>query len=530
MSLRAPRRGRPPKAGAEPLSFEALNRRRSELWSVSLFSVAALTVAVGIFSLGRDMLPETLRFESFSNWIVLVLLGGLLLSFILYVAEKEKSLRRISHQLFEEKIRTERLSQRLRETAKLSRVGRAMNATLDLPVVLDMILDQALELLGGQEASIMLLDPEGGFLEVVSYRGAAADAVLGARMPLGEGIAGVVAEQRQPLLLQQSPGPPVEGAGHEERSINSAMSCPLVRRDELLGVLNITETAGLHGFNPSDLDALGFFAEHAAIALGNARLFAKERETIERLEELDRLKSDFLANVSHELRSPLASIIGSARTIKRSGSRMPAHEMENFIDVIDRQGGRLLSLVEELLTSSKVDSGRFKVRRVKVEIGPFLDQLVNDMCASQLGEPRKVMIELRSNDPVVWCDDRALNHIVRNLIDNAIKYSEEGTTVHVSAEKTPSEVVFTFSDEGRGIPEEMMEHIFERFRQLDPSNTRAVGGVGLGLSIVKALVDVHNGSIEVESEVGKGSTFTVRIPQRSPDRDQPVGVSAANPV
>ncbi len=510
--------GRKGRAGAPEISLDDLNKRRGQLWSMSLFWASALTISLAVFSVGRNMLPEVLRFESMGNWILLVLLAGLMASLLLYVAEKESSLRRLADQLLEEKVRSAGLSHRLQEAAKMSEVARAINGSLDLPVVLDTILEQALDLLGGDEASIMLLSSDGTHLEVVSYRGTAHDTVLGARVELGQGISGVVAEQRTPLLLGSDPGPPVEGRGHPERSITSAMSCPLVRREQLVGVLNITQTSENRRFIQDDLKALGFFAEHAAIALGNARTFARERETVTRLEELDRLKQDFLANVSHELRSPLASIIGSAKTIRRNSDRMTTDDLFSFIDVIDRQGQRLLGLVEELLTSSGVESGGIKLQRTRIELASFIDDIVADMDAAHGSGQRKILTELRSQDPVIWCDERALNHIVRNLVDNAIKYSEEKTTITITAEQRPSEVVITVTDEGRGIPGHLHDQIFDRFRQVDPSSTRSVGGVGLGLAIVKSLVELHNGTITLESQEGKGSTFVVTIPQRSPDR------------
>lgn len=523
MSVRAlralPRFGRDARKerAAKRLSLEQVKRRRSELWTMSLFWVATLTVAVAIFSVGRDLLPDALRISSLENWVVLVLLAGLMIALLLYTAEKEASLRQLEQALLEEKIYSERLGQRLAETAELSKVGRAINTTLDLPVVLDLILDHALDLLGGQEASIMLLDRDGERLETMSYRGATTG-VVGSTVALGEGIAGMAAEQLTPML-HAAPGPAAEGDGEPTRIVNSTMSSPLVRRDELLGVLNVSETSGSKHFEQHDLDALGFFAEHAAIAIGNARLFAKERDAVSRLEDLDRLKSDFLANVSHELRSPLASIIGSVRTIKRAGERMGPDDHGHFLEVIDRQGQRLLKMVEELLTSANVDSGRYKMRRVRVELESFIKEVVGDIKTSQIAAGREVGIELRTPDPVVWCDDRALNHILRNLIENAFKYSKEGRPVSITAEQHETEVIIEVIDRGQGIPEDQLHIIFDRFSQLDSSSTRQVGGVGLGLSIVKGLVDAHNGTIEVESEVGRGTTFRVRIPQRSGNRE-----------
>jgi signal transduction histidine kinase len=436
---------------------------------------------------------------------------------MLYVAEKEQALRRLERLLFEERVHSEALSERMAETARLSRVGRAVNATLELPQVLDMILDAAMDLLGGDEASIMLVSQDKASLEVVSYRGEE-DVILGSIIPMGSGISGTVAAEKEPKLLGEKLDPGLTGFGHPERLIHSAMSCPLIRRGEPIGVLNITEIKGERTFGGNDLEAAGFFAEHAAIAIGNARLFAKERETITRLEELDRLKQDFLANVSHELRSPLASIIGSARTIKRNGSSLPVEDREHFMDIIDRQGERLLCLIEDLLTTSRVDSGRFKMSRQRIELESFTEEIARDLRISSLAGNRKIVTQYLSDAPIVWGDARAMQHILRNLVENSFKYSDDGTTVTVVIEERSAEVVMEVRDEGRGIPADEIPHIFERFRQVDHSHTRTVGGVGLGLAIVEGLVTAHNGEIEVDSEVGVGSTFRIRLPKRAVDR------------
>src|SRR5688572_27581808 len=154
----------------------------------------------------------------------------------------------------------------------------------------------------------------------------------------------------------------LRGDAHPERGIRSLMCVPLMRRDELLGVLNLNETEGKRRFSDHDLEALGLFAEHAAIAIGNASLFERERETVARLEELDRLKSDFVATVSHELKTPLTAIIGSATTLSRRGPRMNEEQRGSFIEMIERQGQRLLRLVEDILTSAQIESGMPRLR------------------------------------------------------------------------------------------------------------------------------------------------------------------------
>ncbi len=508
------------------LTLSDVDKRRTQLWSTSLFLVVGVTVAIALVYLGGDFIPDQFKvFEDLTSWVVVVLVGGLALAFLVYVIEKEMSLRRLTTLLVEERVLSAALSNRLSEISALSEVGKAINTTLDLKDVLNMILSSSLELLGGTEGSVMLLDQNRTHLEVVSYRGPVMEPVVAGRTPIGEGIAGTVAARRTAMLIQ---GSEVEGElaakAHPERGIRSSMCVPLMRRDELLGVLNLNETAGKRQFTEHDLEALVLFAEHAAIAIGNASLFEQERETIHRLEELDRLKSDFVATVSHELKTPLTAIIGSATTLSKRASRMTPEQQATFVEMIERQGQRLLRLVQDILTSAHIESGMPKLRRELVDLREATEVIIEDLRHSHPG--REVTLQTNPDRPRTWGDLGALQQVLSNLIENALKYSERGT-VEVVLTETATESVIAVKDHGRGISRQQLDTIFDRFRQVDQSNTRGAGGVGLGLYIVKSLVEAHNGEIKVDSVEGAGTTFTVGLPKRSRDQDKPLLADAA---
>lgn len=503
---------------SQRLTLKEVDRRRVQLWWTSLFIVVAVTVAIAVVYLGDEFLPEELRFyEDLSNWVVVVLVGGLALAFLVYVIEKELHLRRLTSLLVDERVLSAALANRLKEISALSEVGKAINTTLDLKDVLQMILSSSLELLGGTEGSIMLLNDEHTHLEVVSYKGPAMEVVSG-RTEIGKGIAGTVAARREAMLIHDD-GVDEDLPRHPDRGIRSSMCVPLIRRDDLLGVLNLNETQGKRRFTEHDLDALGLFAEHAAIAIGNASLFERERETVARLEELDRLKSDFVATVSHELKTPLTAIIGSATTLSRRGTRMNEEQRGSFIEMIERQGHRLLRLVEDILTSAQIESGMPRLRRELVDLRSAAEVIIGDLAHSQYAEGREINLRTVPEQPHVWGDLGALQQIMSNLIENSLKYSGGGP-IDVLIEEDDAETRITVSDQGVGIPEDKLESIFDRFRQADQSLTRGRGGVGLGLYIVKSLVDAHNGIIEVESEEGKGALFRVSMPKRAEDRER----------
>ena len=370
----------------------------------------------------------------------------------------------------------------------------------------------------------MLLDEEGENLEVVtSFRGPDLENLEEPRCKLGEGIAGRVAAARAPLLIQND-DPVLDTDGHPQRGIYSAMSVPLMRRDELVGVLNINETEGARSFSDQDLNALRFFAEHAAIAIGNARIFESERDTIGRLEELDRLKSDFVATVSHELKTPLTAIIGSAQTLARRRARMNEEQQDNLAVTIERQGKRLLRLVEDVLTTARIESRLPRLRRELVDLREVAEFVVEDLKHNEVSRDKEISIEAQPERPQVWGDMGAIQQILSNLVENALKYSAPGTRVTLRASEGETAATLQVIDQGYGMTAEQIQTIFDRFQQIDSSSTRDSGGFGLGLYIVKSLVEAQNGVVDVKSTPGVGSTFTVTLPMRServtPDEDR----------
>ncbi|MDQ3963568.1 MAG: GAF domain-containing sensor histidine kinase [Actinomycetota bacterium] len=509
-----------------PLRQSDIDRRRTQLWLIALFVFVAFAGTIGLYGVAYDLLPPALRLGNVSSYVVVVLIGGLILAFLLYVGDKEARLRRLSAMLVEERVLSAALSNRLSEISALSEVGKALNTTLDLTDVLNLILSSALELLGATEGSIMLLEEDKEHLQVVSYQGPQVEMVMQGRGEVGRGIAGTVAESRKPMLIQEDRvDPSLKDSTHPERKIRSAMCVPLVRRDELLGVLNVNETEGARIYTEQDLNALGLFAEQAAIAIGNASLFEKEHETVTRLQELDQLRSDFVASVSHELKTPLTAIIGAAKTVTRKGATMGPDQHDAFLEMIERQGNRLLKLVEDVLTTAQIESGRPKMTRELLDLRSLVAGVREELLAVKVGAGREIVVECAPATPRAWGDPTALHHIISNLVENALKYSD-GTRVVVRVTETPEEARFEVEDEGPGISQEKLDHIFERFRQVDSSSTRRVGGFGLGLFIVRNLVDAHGGEIDVKSTPGIGSTFTVRLPKRSSDRG---GLLSENP-
>lgn len=500
--------------GASNLTLTDVDRRRTELWTTSLFVVAAVIIAIALYLIGQDFLPDQLQFEALSSWVALVLLAGLVLAFMIYIIEKERSLRRLSALLVEERVRSASLTDRLAQISRLSDLGRAVNATLDPQEVFDHIISFALDTLGGDQGSVLEMDEARENLVVVFYKGPSKEQIVGTKQPwAGQAIEGEGGAPR-PVLAQAGDTPQTMVPDLAVQPLSS-MSVPLVRQDEFLGVVNLSDTTGKKVYTQQDLEALGFFAEHAAIAIGNARAFEKERQTIERFAEIDRMKSDFVATISHELKTPLTSIIGAAKTVGRTAGRLDPETQASFIEIINRQGHRLLRLVEDVLTTSKIESGPRPMKREDLDLRDLASQIIAELSHTDIGMDRRITLRTTPESPRVWGDATAVQQILMNLTENACKYSDSDTEIVVAITEGDDEVVIEVSDQGQGISATQLGTIFDRFRQVDSSSTRAVGGVGLGLFIVKNLAEAQGGTVSVDSQPGKGSTFRVTFRQRS---------------
>ncbi len=242
----------------------------------------------------------------------------------------------------------------------------------------------------------------------------------------------------------------------------------------------------------------------------------REQRTVEELEELNRLKSQFVAMTSHEVRTPLTTIIGYASTLRRLPAKVETDKRNEFLDIIERQAKRLLNLVERLLTASRLENDKSVTTLSTVRVGELCREVVEGLGT----EGDRVRIELPADLPDALTDRRYLSQVIGNLLENALKYSPRDRPCTVAARQDGERLVLWVRDQGIGIPEKELRRIFDRFYQVDRSGTRLARGVGLGLTLVRELVDALGGTIAVDSGVGRGSCFTVTLPLRGPAAGQ----------
>jgi len=244
-----------------------------------------------------------------------------------------------------------------------------------------------------------------------------------------------------------------------------------------------------------------------------SELLAHEQQTVAELRELDRLKGDFVAAASHELRTPLTSIRGYVAMLK-DASRDADPTTQEAVAAIERQSTRLLRLVTNVLRASRVETDPETEPVERVDLAAVMDEVRGDF----LDASERIRVEVPSGLPAVLCDRERLIEIASNLVDNALKYSPRGEPVILSAGVGAEELFVRVSDRGSGIDPHDVPRIFDRFFQLDQSATRTHGGVGLGLHIVRGLVESLGGRIQVDSAPSIGSIFTVTIPLADEDR------------
>jgi two-component system phosphate regulon sensor histidine kinase PhoR len=247
-------------------------------------------------------------------------------------------------------------------------------------------------------------------------------------------------------------------------------------------------------------------------AIGAVAIF----NDITEIRSVDRMKTAFVSTVSHELRTPLTSIKGFISTLLADAEGYYDHATQlEFYQIIDTECDRLTRLISDLLNVSRIEAGR------ALDLNPKpvqLPALVEKIATAQKSytDRHNIKVDLDEDLPVIVADEDKVDQILTNLTNNAIKYSPKGGEVTISGRRDGDGVAISISDQGMGIPKDHLPRIFDRFHRVDNRDTREVGGTGIGLYLVKHLVEAHGGKIWVESEIGKGSTFTFTLPSKPP--------------
>lgn len=401
---------------------------------------------------------------------------------------------------------------------RLNEVAHMISGDLELPTLLRNVVRLAAELVGAEAGMLGMISADGGFLEH-SYSFNLPATISTQPTPKGQGIAWQVMLTGWPIVLADYRQHPQALPDWVEAGVHAMICVPVLAGTVRLGALSLFGWNPAKRFTPRDLAVAESAGRQAGVAIQNARLYTEAQQRAEELaqalarqEELDRLKSEFIQNVSHELRTPLSIVHGYAELLSSGefGELLP--DQVEPINIIVRRVQMLTKLVDDFtaILSAEAQAIRYEV----VELEPMVQAMLNDfrVAANKAGVNLAAQMEPA---PPVYGDPAQLRRIFDNLLGNALKFTPAGGQITVRLWPEAEDVLLEVSDTGIGIPPEQVGRVFERFYQVDGSMTRRYGGTGLGLALVKEIVEAHGGTVQLESRLGQGSKFRIRLPRHS---------------
>ncbi len=428
----------------------------------------------------------------------------------------------------------------------LLQLGQTLNSSLDLKQVLETSIEQVIRFVGAERGFILLVDIETGRVWGEALRNIEKDALEDTlserdeanRAEISRTLVESVLDNRQPVISHNAMEDPRFSARQSVQlsHLRSVLCVPLMVQSRLLGIIYLDNRVKSGLFTDRHLAMLSAFANQAAVAIENARLYENLRRSLEdrlrlqdelhrqetqrlALEEAGRLKSEFVGFVAHELSNPLTTIRGYIQTLTADPDVDPKLRDE-FYEAIEADTERLLDMIHELLDVSRLEAGRPLTLHVRpVALVPLLEKQVRrHQIYKYFTRDHALDMEIAPGLPeTIEADEEKLNHIVANLLSNAIKYSPQGgRTVLTVAPDGPDHVVLTVRDEGVGIRPADQQRLFRKYERMEREEIRKIPGTGLGLFLVKHLVDLHGGEIACESVPGQGATFVVRLPAHPP--------------
>jgi signal transduction histidine kinase/DNA-binding response OmpR family regulator len=420
-----------------------------------------------------------------------------------------KRARREVEEMRERRRAEDEVKHNLERIRALHEIALAITSTLDLRTILDVLLEKIDLFLAYPTAStVRLLNKDSGAVEPVACRNLNEVVWKTDEWKSGRGPANAVFQDKALLMVGNvQTDPRIRDREFFQRyGLVSYLGVPLIAKREVLGVLGFY-TKKEHEFSKEEIEFLNTLAGQAAIAINNAQLY-------EEMVRANRIKNEFLSVMSHELRTPLSVVMGYTGLVK-DGSLGPVNKQqaEALGKVLSRAGDQL-AMINEIMQTTQLEARSITAHPEVLDLRVLLDQLRSNYELRGEKEDVKLIWNYPAVSTEITTDGAKLKQILQNLINNALKFTDKGT-VTVSArivKQGSKQVEFKVADTGIGIPRDMHDAIFNKFHQVDSSETRLYGGVGLGLYIVTNFTELLGGTVQVESEEGKGATFTVTIP------------------
>jgi signal transduction histidine kinase/CheY-like chemotaxis protein len=414
--------------------------------------------------------------------------------------------------------RTEELDRKVTQLEALGTVGQAVSSSLNLTDVLNTIITQAVRLSESDGGSIYEYDEDAKEFHVETVCGTsqkAFDALRGARIRLEDTFIGKAATLGRPLELTDLREAPLDPHLNvlAETGWRSLVAVPMLREGRIVGAMVIRRHTA--GHVPQEIyDLLETFASQSALALINAQLYRRLEEQSAALEVASQHKSEFLASMSHELRTPLNAIIGFSEVLLERMFGELNERQDDYLRDIWSSGKHLLELLNDILDLSKIEAGQMVLNRSEFVVRESLEYCLSMVRERALQQRVLLSLDVHPDVGLLDADRLRFRQVVLNMLSNAVKFTPEGGRVDVSAFLRGQDLVVLVADTGVGVPAEDRERIFDAFQQGGRSSGQ-VEGTGLGLTLSKRILEMHGGSIWVESEAGKGSTFGIALPAGS---------------
>ena len=413
---------------------------------------------------------------------------------------------------------------RMADLVLLKQISETASSGGDLRELFDLSLDSIVDSAGVEVASLMLLEAD-GLLHIASARGLTDNIINTVRVAAGEGVSGHVLATREPVLISnlQQDSRFTSLVGGERYSTQSLLSVPILVRDELVGVINVNNKISGESFNHEDQNLLVAIANQVALAMENFKLVNSLRlqaDTLERTNEdlvrMNRARTRLVCNLSHELKTPLTSIMGYVDLALTFYSKLSEYEFKDYLKNVREEGERLDNLITGMLRLFSIESEReiwrWKSFGVPWSIADAFQYRCKEMTANQIVSE----IEIQDDLPEVYGDPEKFGMAFNSLIDNAIKFNQVGGLVRVTAAAREFEgldyVYLQVYNQGQTVPLEARETIFNSYTQLGNIDTEKPHGVGIGLALVKVVIDRMRGDIFLEKVDGEGTSFGLLLP------------------
>ena len=389
-----------------------------------------------------------------------------------------------------------------------NRCARALSSSLDLDEAFSSFIRELRGLVPFDRMAIVLA--EDGNARVIATSGTLADEVMppGTQIDLERNVLAELVTHGQTVYRRDmTESEYAEEPRLVELGLRSRIVAPLLIGPRTIGLISVGRRQ-VDGFSEDEIELASLLGRLAASAVQNIRAYESERRTVEELRRLSELRADFVSLVSHEMRSPMAAVIGAARTLQQRWRELLPEQREAFLALIGDETARLAALIGDVLDTSRIDAGTFSYRFGEVDLAALVRDSVTNATVGQ--DEVALLTEIASAVPVVRGDANRLRQVLANLIDNAVKYSPTGEQVQVRMAPFDGTVVVSVSDRGPGIERIDQRLIFEKFGRV--AGTSSKPGTGLGLYIARSIAEAHGGTLDVSSAPGKGATFTLKLP------------------